>query len=240
MARITANNPGGTGPRSGSFYGDGINASLASIDGSVIYNGHATLKLSQPGGVSNTPWLGVGLPSPLAHIWYRVKIRFSPGYTTVGTLANSANAYKMLSWVWNGFNGSGRLELSNTNQYQLYENVQALSNGSLVGGGTDLIAGSISTEWSDGAWYDYIIEVDHSQNVGVIRLWRGKDGQPPVYQGQALEKMQDGTQMPPLTGVTVGLNFNQTRAPNQNQAVWWGQWEVVDGTLHVNPFGVSH
>ena len=238
MAQITSNDPGGTGPTVGSFYGDGINASLASIDNSVLYNGHPTLKLSQPGGVANTPWLGVALPSPTAHIWYRAKIRFSPGWTTTGTLSNSANAYKVLSWGWSGVDGSGRLEITNTNEYELYENVQ--SGPSLVGGGGYLKAGTVSTEWTDGAWYDYIIEVDHSVNPGVIRLWRSKDGSAPVYQGQMAETMNSGSPMPPLTGISVGLNFNQTRAPSQNQAVWWGQWEVVDGTQHPNPFGLAH
>lgn len=239
MKRITVNNPGGTGPAQGSFYGDGSNASLASIDASVKYNGHATLKLSQPGGVFNTPVLAVGLPSLLTHIWYRAKIRFSPGWTTTGTLANSANAYKMLSWGWSGsgFDGSGRLEISNTNQYQLYENVQ--TSAGLVGGGGYMTAGNISTEWTDGGWYDYVIEVDHSINPGVIRLWRGKDGVTPVYQGQATERMNNGSPMPALTGISVGLNFNQVRAPNQNQAIWWGQWEVIDGTQHVNPFNLA-
>ena len=239
MARITLNNPGGTGPAHGSFYGDGINASLASIDPSVLYNGHQTLKLSQPGGVANTPWLAVGLPTPLTHIWYRAKIRFSPGWTTTGTLSNSANAYKMLSWGWSGADGdgSGRLEISNTAQYELYENVQ--TGPSLIGGGNYLEAGSISTEWTDGAWYDYIIEIDHTQPIGVIRLWRSKAGQPPVFIGETQEKMNNGSPMPALTGISVGLNFNQVRAPNQSQAVWWGEWEVVDGTQHSNPFGVS-
>ena len=239
MARITANNPGGTGGAN-AFYGDGINASLASIDTSVRYNGHATLKLSQPGGVANTPWLAVAFP-PTAHIWYRAKIRFSPGWTTTGTLppSQSSNAYKMLSWGWvgSGFDGSGRIEITNTNEYELYENVQ--SGPSLIGGGNYLQAGNVTTEWTDGGWYDYVVEVDHSTNPGVIRLWRGKDGVAPAYSGQATEKMNNGAPMPPLSGISVGLNFNQVRAPNQNQAIWWGQWEVVDGSKHPNPFNLT-
>jgi len=155
-----------------------------------------------------------------------------------GTLTNSANAYKVLSWGWSGVDGSGRMEITNTNQYELYENVQ--SGPSLIGGGNYLIAGTVSSEWTDGAWYDYIIEVDHSVNPAVIRLWRSKDGSAPVYQGQTTERMNSGSPMPPITGISVGLNFNQTRAPSQSQAVWWGQWEVVDGTLHPNPFGLAH
>ena len=237
MARVSSLH-GGTADWRTAFYMDGYGANV-SLDPTVQYNGHATMKYTQPGGSGGSPWLAVALPTPLTHIWYRVKVRFSPGFTTTGTLTNSANAYKMLSWGWgSGFDGSGRLEITNTTEYELYENVQ---NGpSLVGGGAYLMAGNISTEWTDGGWYDYIIEVDHSQLSGVIRLWRAKDGQPPVYQGQTAETMSNGSIMPPLTGISVGLNFNQVRAPSQNQAIWWGQWEVVDGTQHPNPFGLSH
>jgi hypothetical protein len=53
--------------------------------------------------------------------------------------------------------------------------------------------------------------------------------------------MKDGSLMPPLSTITIGLNFNQVRAPNQSQAIWWGEWEVVDGSVsaHPNPFGVA-
>lgn len=230
---------GGTSAPNTALYGDGTNVSLAEIDKNVTYNGHGTLKYNQPGGVFNTPVLSVHLPHSVTHLWYRVKVRFSPGFTTTGTLTNSANAYKLLSWGWDGsgLNGSGRLEITNTIQYQLYENVQ--TNAGVVGGGAYLIAGNISTEWTDGGWYDYIIEVDHSVPSGIIRLWRSRDGQTPVYIGQKTETMMSGALMPALTGVSVGLNFNQTRLSSQNQAIWWGQWEVVDGAQHPNPFGVT-
>jgi hypothetical protein len=237
MARVSSLH-GGTGDWQTAFYSDGYGSNV-SIDPTVRYNGHATMKYSQLGGSAGSPWLGVRLPAPLKHIWYRARVRFSPGFTTTGTLVNSANAYKLISWGWSGagLNGSGRLEITNTNEYELYENVQV--GPSLLGGGSYLKAGNISTEWTDGGWYDYIVEVDHSQPTGAIRLWRSRDGQSPVYQGQATEKMNDGSSMPALTDISVGLNFNQVRAPNQNQAVWWGQWEVVDGTQHPNPFGLS-
>lgn len=228
-------NAGGTGNTVTALYHDGLNARWISLDNTVLYNGHPTMKYDQPSGTASTPQLGVYFPA-VPHIWYRIKVRFSPGFTTTGTIVNSANAYKLLSWGWDGPNGSGRLEITNTTGYEIYENVQV--GPSLTGGGQYLEAGSISTEWTDAGWYDYVIEVDHTQPTGVIRLWRAKDGQTPVYQGQVSEKMNDGTMMPPLTNISVGLNFNQIRT--QSQAVWWGEWEVVDGTQHPNPFGLSH
>ncbi len=235
LNNITAN-AGGTGNWKTSLYSDGQNGNLVELDNTVRYNGHATMKYNQPGGVMSTPTLHAYF-SGVNHIWYRVKVRFSPGFTTTGVLTNSANAYKLISWGWNGVDGSGRIEITNTSEYELYENVQ--TGPSLIGGGAYLQAGRITTEWSDGGWYDYIVEVDHTQPTAVIRLWRSKDGQTPVYQGQVLERMNDGSSMPAITNVAVGLNFNQVRAPGQNQAVWWGQWEVVDGNQHANPFGVS-
>lgn len=227
---------GGSGSAQTALYSDGLNASLAELDNTVRYNGHATMKYNQPGGIEQTPQLHVYFPGT-SHIWYRVKVRFSPGFTTTGVLTNSANAYKLISWGWSGPDGSGRIEITNTSQYELYENVQ--TGPSLIGGGSYLTAGTISTEWSDGGWYTYIVEVDHSKPTGVIRLWRAKDGQQPAYQGQEVEAMSNGTLMPPLTNIAVGLNFNQVRAVGQTQAIWWGQWEVVDGSQHTNPFGVS-
>ena len=239
MARITANNPGGTGGAN-AFYSDGINASLASIDTAVRYNGHATLKLSQPGGVANTPWLAVAFP-PTAHIWYRATVRWSPGYTTTGTLTNSANAYKMLSWGWVGspYDGSGRIEITNTTQYEIYEGQADKKTGATVGGASFIIGPNVTTEWTDGQWYDYVVEVDHSAAPGILRAWKGKDGGPLTFLGQTTESMHDGSIPPPVSNISVGLNFNQVRAPSQNQAIWWGQWEVVDGTQHPNPFGLT-
>jgi hypothetical protein len=235
LNNITSN-AGGSGSTVTALYHDGVDARLVELDKTVLYNGHPTMKYKQPGGVADTPKLGVYF-SARRHIWYRFKVRFSPGFSTTGTLTNSSNAYKLIAWGWGGPDGSGRIEITNTTQYQLYENVQ--SGPSLIGGGKYLMAGNITTEWTGGGWYDYIVEVDHTQPTGIIRLWRAKDGQTPVYQGQMQETMNNGSMMPPLTNISVGLNFNQIRAPGQTQAVWWGQWEVIDGTQHPNPYGVS-
>jgi hypothetical protein len=237
LHNVTSNISGGTGDVHTSLYIDGVAAYLVELDSTpeARYHGHATMKYNEPGGTGATPQLHVYFPST-THIWYRVKVRFSHGFTTTGTLTNSSNAYKLLSWGWSG-DGSGRVEITNTTEYELYETVQ--SGGSVTGGGAFLTAGGITSEWTDEEWYDYIVEVDHTQPTGVIRLWRAKDGQTPVYQGQMPETMMNGSAMPALTNIGVGLNFNQVRAPGQSQAIWWGEWEVVDGTKHPDPFGVA-
>lgn len=235
MKAITTN-IGGSGSPATALYTDGANPKQATIDTTVLYNGHPTMKYSQPGGTDKSPELWVTLPKPIDHLWFRAKIRFSTGFTTTGVTPNAAAAYKLLGWAHTGYDGSGRLEITNTNQYQLYWNIQSKSGGALVGGGGYGIAGNIAQEWTSGAWYDYIIEVDR---VGkVIRCWITPDGQTPVLRVTEPETMKDGSAMPQVSGVMLGLNFNQVRASGQTQALWYGNWTVVDGAAHPNPFGL--
>lgn len=226
----------GTGPI---LYQDGWLANLVSIDSSVSYLGHPTMKFSMPGGQKNCPALWADLPSAQDTIWFRTKIRFSSGFTTTGT-ATGGNAFKLLSWGHDTYDGSGRLEIANTNQYQLYWNIQAKNTGTLVGGGQYAFPGAITTEWSDGGWYDYILKIDRSQGTsGTAAVWMAKDGATPVLKGTTpLETMQNGSAMPHIVSVGFAIEFNQVRAASQTQAIWVGQWEVVNGTIYPDPYGL--
>ena len=234
-------NIGGTGNGQTSLYGDGHDAQLAELDQSVRYNGHATVKYNAPGGVSNIPGLWAYLPHPLSTMWFRAKIRFSPGFTTTGVLTNSSNAYKLLGWGYADSYGSGRVEITNTTQYQLYYGT--LVSGTNTPNSTPAqfgIGGNVTTEWSDGGWYDYIIEYQNtSATTSVARLWMARDGSTPVLRATSTSTSLPGYTMPHIGYVMMGLNFNQVRAPNQSQALWYGQWEVVDGVQHPNPFGLA-
>lgn len=220
------------------MYQNGWLAPLASIDPSVLYNGHQTAKLSMPGGKKDCPALWANLPSAQDIIWFRTKIRFSPGFTTIGT-ATGGNAFKLLAWGHDTYDGSGRLEIANTTQYQLYWNIQAKNTGTLVGGGQYAIGGNITTEWTDGGWYDYIIKVDRSKGTSAqIAVWMAKDGSTPVLKTSTTETMKDGSALPHLVSVGFAIEFNQVRAANQTQAIWIGQWEVVSGTTSLSPYGL--
>jgi hypothetical protein len=241
QAQISTN-IGGTGDGRTVMYNDGYNGQLAEIDDSVRYNGHATMKYNFPGGTSAHPELWPRLPRSLSTMWLRVKIRFSPGFTTTGTLTNSSNAYKLLGWGYSDSYGSGRLEITNTTQYQLYYATQTSSSVSVATStpAQFSVAGNITTEWSDGGWYDYIIEYKNtSATTSVARLWIAKDGSTPVLRATSTSTSLSGYTMPQVGYVMLGLNFNQIRLPNQVQALWYGQWEVVDGDQHPNPFGLA-
>ncbi len=236
LANISTN-IGGTGSPATALYVDGLHPELVELDKTVTYHGHATAKYNQPGGTGNTPELWVGFPNRqvLTKMWFRAKVRFSQGFTTTGTISG-ANAYKLLGWGWDTSNGRGALEITNTNQYQLYW--YTLQNGSVTSGGQFADAGQTATEWTDGQWYDYILEYEQtSATAGVARAWIQKDGDP-----LTLRAVSSGTGpagiVPRVGSAMIGNTFNQVRAANQNQAVWFGQWEVVDGAKHANPFGV--
>jgi hypothetical protein len=237
--KITTN-IGGTGT-SNLIYTDGVNPQLAQLDPSVTYNGHATMKYNQPGGVASTPELWVNFPNgkTLTKMWYRVHIRFGPGFTTTGTLSNSSNAYKLLGWGWGGMDGSGRLEITNTTQYDFYWGMASRTTNAVIGGGNHSPAGNITTEWTDGAWYTYIIEVDHSTTTGVTRVYMARGSDTPTLRATTTGVMFDGSALPQLNYICLGMNFNQVRAAGQNQALWYGDWEVVDGSQYADPFSVK-
>lgn len=225
---------GGTGTGK-ILYNDGGNAQLASIDTTVLYNGHPTMKYTQPGGSALTPELWPNLPSTLSTMWFRGKIRWSPGFTTTGTLGNSANAYKIFGWGWDTTDGRGSVELTNTTQYSLFWSIIAKSGGKSA---SSILNGpSITTEWTDGAWYDYIAYYNQSSATTIQQAWwLAKDGQTPVLSKGITGTAPAGLALPKVNRVMVGINFNQNRAASQNQAVWWGSWEVIDGSKYPDPY----
>src|SRR6185312_3656332 len=234
-------NIGGTGNWQTALYNDGSNAQLAEIDPSVLYNGHATIKYNFPGGTASHPELWPSLPRPLSTMWLRAKIRFSPGFTTTGVLTNSSNAYKLLGWGYADSYGSGRVEITNTNQYQLYYGTLVSGTNTPNSTPNDFaVGGNITTEWSDGGWYDYIVEYQiTSPTTSVARLWMAKDGSTPVLRATSTSTSLSGYTMSHIGYVMLGLNFNQVRTATQSEALWYGEWEVVDGVQHPNPFGLA-
>lgn len=231
--------PDGKVNSGGNFlYGYAINASLLEIDNSVRYNGHPTLKYVQPGGTARTPQLEIYMPnrSTLTHMWLRVKVRFSKGYTTYG-VSPGANAYKVLGWGWAGSDGRATLEITNTNQYTFNWNVVG-SKDNRNGPFVEKSNPHITTEWTDEGWYDYVVQYEQTSSTTIVqRWWLAKDGQRPQLKAEITGRMTSGT-VPGLERVMLGMNFNSERPASNNQAIWYGQWEIVDGKAHPNPFGL--
>lgn len=235
-------NAGGTGQWDASKY-TGLNAQLVSLDRTVLCDGHPTMRYDQPGGTMNTPQVYADFPNrqALAKTWYRVTLRYSPGWTTRGTLTNSSNAYKVIGWGLSGADGSGRLEITNTIQYEIYEGASLRTGGAATSNtpATYGYPGSIATEWTDGKFYDYVILIDHTTKDGVIKAWYGLHGTVPTYRASATSSRLDGLVFYPVYSVMIGMNFNQVRAATQSQSINICRFEAVDATKYANPFGVQ-
>ncbi len=184
----------------------------------------------------------------LDHIWYRFKMRWSPGWTTASPFpAGHANSYKLAFWYWeSGFEGRGQIEISNTDQYLAGMGVrdpvagQWLRYGerSLPGSAPDF--GRITSEWKDGEWWEYVIHY-HKTGPTTARneFWRrrltSKGAVAPgawIYVGSEFS----GATTPRTTGIALGETKNKSNPSTMH--IDWGPWEVVDGNEFPDPFGL--
>jgi hypothetical protein len=230
----------GTGDPHTSLYNDGPSAGLAELDATVTYNGHPTVKYNQPGGTAAGPQMWPSFPKGklLTDMWFRAVIRFSPGFTTYGVTPNCAKAYKLLGWGWEGMTGRGGLGFTNTTDYTFTWGLE--SAGKSLGFTEPTGFRKVTTEWTDGAWYDYVIHYEQtSATTTRTTLYIGRNSETPrlvyVMNGAA----NPGVTVPPVDRVMLGLNFNSVREQSQNQALWYGEWEVVDGSQYANPFDLN-
>lgn len=227
---------GGTGNVWTALYHDGRRADTQVTLDPTAYHGHPALRYTFPVG-GGPPELWPQLPRALDVAWFRSKIRFAPGFTTIGTTPNDANAYKLLGMAWAPGQGNGRLDfaITNTTEYQLA--FEVLVNGSAVAATPWVVGGHVTTEWTDGQWYDVILEYNRtSPTTAIARAWMALDGSAPVLRATASTARTDGGTLPQIGAVMLGLNFNQNIV--NAMAMDRGPWEVVDGAQHPDPYRV--
>jgi hypothetical protein len=188
--------------------------------------------------------------APMDKVWYRWRMRYSPGWTTVGPdPAGHANSYKIGFWGWEGYYGRGEVGLTNTDEYYVGLSVQNPSTGTYVQysetrlnptQGTGL--GRVGTDWSDGQWYEFVTYYEKTGATSARQHWwkrRLTTGGavapgPWTYLGVGLS----GGPVPRVDRVELGINKNKS-TPSV-EYIDWGPWEVVDGTQHPNPFGMPN
>ena len=200
---------------------------------------------SNTGGPGSAPRMMTRLPVPLEKVWFRWRIKFTPGWTTVGPEPRGhANSYKMAFWLWDGHEGRGQVELSNTRQYILGFGVKKPGRDYLRYQETPLPGsqsfGHVTSEWSDGQWYEFIIYYEKTGPSSARQHWwrrrltdQGRLADLPfIYHG--IEANGDTT--PKVRAVELGANKNKNNV--ETMFLSWGPWEVVDGSKYPDPFNL--
>ena len=188
------------------------------------------------GGFS--PELRRMLPTPLDDVWFRFRVKFSPGWTTAGPYpAGWANSYKVAFILWKDFSGRAEVEFSNTRQYILGVGVRGVRCSEIrLPGSTSF--GSVTTEWTGGEWWEFVM---HYERIAPDRLRQSWWRRPLTRAGRLVENpfTFQGVEAacataPAVRGISLGANKN--KASPTTQYVYWGPWEVVDGAKYPNPF----
>jgi hypothetical protein len=244
----------GTAAAGKPFTPNSLGYALVSLDASVLYDGHQTLKLRFPEGVAGYPKLLQYLGVQYTNLWVRRVWRYSPGFTAVGdgttwngsAWISSAAAYKAGPFICEA-NGGSRAGL---------ELVQGLSGGVY---GTEIQLGHHWNNVADsdqygrghthgaymtsGAWIDSILHfwIDPTEpKRAFVDYYEATAGDTPVLIYDNIYSLDDDAPHPLAGSVQWALNYNQRRRADQTDlAIWYGFIEVVNGTANPNPYGVG-
>jgi hypothetical protein len=193
------------------------------------------------------PRIKKDLPTPLENVWFRWRMKYHPGWTTIGPdPAGHANSYKIAFFVWDGYDSRAELELSNSTQFILGMGVLD-RQGTYVNYTTAPLPnstsfGGITSEWTDSEWYEYIMHYHKlSDNTGHMGWWRRRLSSSGAlapgswtFSGFSVS----GSPLPRVRSIQLGINKNKNNP--SDMYIYWGPWEVVDGSTSANPFGVPN
>jgi hypothetical protein len=199
------------------------------------------------GAPGSSPRIGADLPQPLGKMWLRWRMKFEPGWTTVGPdPEGAANSYKLAFWMWKDANGRGELQYSNTGDYLTGTGVQDPETDQYLPYVEEILPGSapnfgqVDTEWNDGQWYEFVVYYEKTgPTTARQHYWRRRlttggclGVRSWTYHGYSMS----GYPTPLVRSVQLGVNKNKNNPTTMH--LYWGPWEVVDGSKYPNPFGV--
>ncbi len=260
----------GTGTANTALYIDGRNPELAAWTAGAGPGGDPAIVLTIKGlnlpEESPTPELAVRAQGKHA-VWLWVRRRYDPGYTAYGDADDTNGAL-----TWNRMQGAGLKvgpyagygyadKLTGTTYYGR-AGLQSGNGGpdstadySLINlpqgtpqppGVNDTIIGSVTTEWKDGLWRDFLVYLGNTLDQdGVIRVaaqvWvRPLDGGAYVPFGPRLTGPigpSTSFERPRFEGVApYMLNANLSRKTDQHFEVWG--WAAFDADTLPDPFAV--
>ncbi|HEX8691060.1 MAG TPA: Ig-like domain-containing protein [Longimicrobium sp.] len=191
------------------------------------------------------PRLSEAFPAPLDKMWYRWRMKYSPGWTDVGpNPAGYANAYKVSFWLWEGYDGRGGIELTSTDDYVRGWAVN--QNGTWLSYNERQLPGTqnwsrAAAAWNDNEWWEFVVYYERlgpssaRQHWWKRRLTNGGAIANNAWEYAGIEV--SGNVTPRARGIDLGANKNKSTP--QTQYIYWGPWEVVDGSKYPNPFGMT-
>lgn len=261
----------GTGDRNSALYTDGVNPDLIDWVPAAGPGGDAafvlTVKALDVPGESPTPQLATSARG--AHsVWLWVRRRYDPGFSAFGD-ADDVNG----AMSWNATQGAG-LKIGPYASYGYHDNLAGAMYygraGLQSGNGTarstadyDLVnlpqgtpqptaindtrIASVTTEWTDGVWRDYLVYVGNTVGSdGVIhvaaQVWTRTLGDSAAF-------VPLGARLTGVIGATTRferptfaeimpfmLNANHARRTDEHFRVWG--WAAFDADAVPDPFGV--
>lgn len=212
------------------------NPQLLTVDPTVLYQGHPTLRANQPAFTDSTPQCSLYFPNGATYkdLWVRLVIQFSKGWTTDG-VTTGGRGYKFMALGWDGLNGRSTIEYVNTNQYNNNWDVVDATNAPL----SEVVAQNsdhTTTEWSDQQPVTFYWHYRHVSDASIQQsFWLDKHDTGLVLQSVITGKMLTGT-VPRVNRWDLLKNFNATR--RTAQSLWICDYTVVDGSGTPNPFNL--
>lgn len=196
-------------------------------------------------GQGHAPRMLAKLPAPLEKMWFRFRVKWTPGWTTKGPEPQGhANSYKLAFWLWEGFDGRGSIEISNTTQYiptcswgRAGEKL-ALETKPLPGTQN---FGHVTTEWTDGEWWEFVVNFEKTGESSAAQHWwrRRLTEKGAIVRNEFIHTGIEIAcpKIPRVRAVELGANKNKNNPETMYLA--WGPWEVIDGSRRADPYGLK-
>jgi hypothetical protein len=183
--------------------------------------------------------------TPKDQVWVRFRVRFSPGWTSAGPEPpGHDNSYKLIFLLWSGATQRFELQFANTAAMHYGVSIGGVTRSETpVPGRTDWWGASATSMWNSDEWWEFILYWQRFTNTtGRWRIWRRQltvnrqlVDQPFVWDGYDITATS-GT-LPRAGSISLGANKNKCNPADQ--FIYWGPYDVVDGSQFPNPFGVG-
>lgn len=232
-----------------------VSTTNVSLDTAVTYNGHASMRYAWPAGSNAGPQSQIyctnnlvnrGGPSNLTTMWVRFTLKWSPGWDSTGDGTGGDASYKVGGMGWSNYDGRGDFQYNNRTRLNVGTHAihKVTAANTMVFVTTNFDGAPQNNEWTGADWYDFVVHYEQTSAISCqYRVFRAISGQTLVSIA-TIENSMVSSAGSYYTNVladswSLGKNYNQGRAGLPAQYMYWGRWEIVNGSTHTDPFGVD-